>query len=476
MTLSVTPEADGPSAIIELGGPVATLRFGLPGTPPPGWVGDDEDLFCGITDEVEARLRRFADLDDVSLVVSLDNRSDAPVPLPPVALAVTAAPGWVGWSWTADAEGFVALAPTDRDGPVVLISLARGFLRAEPDRSVFTDSVTPGQGLFHLLPPHGTVDAHRRLSTHLRVSIRPDLDSVAAGAPAWLPDLVQPDGTDLTLDTPDQGVSLGVSVTSVTVGTSAVVLGSPGHREVGVHGPRGVTRLRVTWVPRLEGWLGEVSSAWRSRRPSVCSSATGAVVAESVARGAAVDPEAAIDWLEREDWLLRGDLLGVAVAGVLAAHTLDETLLAAAWDALAERPVERGYGLVIMRLLLATLEAFPNLDPPVGELLAREASEAWAGLELALITRDDEEVTSPALRGVVHALGAGLPGQPLGLSAVDAARHVGLLRLCPESWALRTAAVRAAHKASGLLLGDYVEAALTDRAGLAWLLMGEATG
>jgi len=473
---------DGKGLDVTTGpGPVAQLAFGVAGA--EAGRGPDGDTVWSSPEGWEARLRRFPDLDGLSLVLTLDNRTGADLPLPPLGLAVTLAPGWCGWSWTPDVEGFIVVAP-DGTGPdaaaeSLVIRLRHGFWRSAHDRPVFVaatrrDAEAPrsASAAFHLADPSGALRPGGRHQVTLEVLA---LDSPAEAVrfePTWLPELVAPAGEEVRFDTPDLAVVPGRDAWASTDGTSAVVTGRPGHREVAVHGVRGVERLRVSWVPDLAPFLAGLAGALTTRRPSGVSSGTGAVVAGALARGACVDPEAVLDWLEREDWLARGDLLGVAISSVVAVQTRDAALLDGAWAVLQHLQPGRGVGLVTMRVWLASLSVSGEAADLAGHL-GRRNFDPVARLEYALLADGDPGLWGSAVTGLVNRLGGGLPGQPIGLSAVDAALAISVLRLVPESWPQRRAASLAAGKGTGLLLADCADGLHPQLDGLGWLLLGE---
>lgn len=463
---------------------VARFRFGLEGDPPAGWTPDPDELLRWSTDTLDARLRVFADVEAWSVFWTFDSRVDDDQALPLAGVAATAGPGWSGWSWTSDTDGLLALAPTDAEGPVWVVRLTQGALRAVPSLPVFTDEprepplfgptpLAPGTGAFHLTPPGGVLGAHRRFQTTLRVERVASLAAVGGLLPAWLPDLVAPAGDVVELVGADRAVVPSRTRPVTTDGDLARVGGGPGHGDVGIHGARGVQRLRVSFVPEVPSLLVGLVEVLKARRPSAVTSASAVVVSEALVRSATVEPAAVIDWLEREDWLARGDLLGVAVAANLAASTRDRALAADAAHALSERAVVPGFGLVAMKVWLANLAVGGGVVDTTTLFAAPADADGLTRLELALVGYRSEETCDPALAGVVNRLGGRLPGQPLGMPASEAGRLVSLLRLCPEGWERRAEASETAEKAAGLLLCDYADGLHTDLDGLAWLLLGE---
>lgn len=454
------------------GGDVVEFAFGLPGDPVPGWEPDESEARLTTADSFTARLRHLGDEAGWTTIVSLDNTADVERALPPLGMAATVAPGWCGWSWSCDTEGFVLVAPVDAVGPCLLARVRLGFLRVAADRPVFTAADRRGEGLgdgvaaFHLAHPTGSLRAFGRHQTTIEFSEVPDAAAAAGVLPGWMPDLVvAPHDPELLLETPDLAVVPGPGVQMGTQDTTSVLVWDPGHREVAVHGVRGVSRLRVSAMPALEPFLADLVTALKSKRPSAVPSAVGALVAGALARRAVLDPESALDWLEREDWLAREDLFGVAVAAIVATETLDEALLVQACEALAASPDAPGRGVVATRLWLATL----RLGVPPLDLTA----VLGGGLEAALLGAGDEGEWTTAVQGLANGFGVGrLPGQPIGLGEADAGLRVALLRLVPERWAVREVASEAAERAAALLLADHADGLHPSYDGLAWLVLG----
>lgn len=457
---------------------VALVAFGMPGDPVPGWQPDDTDARLTSDGTFTARLRHLDDEDGWTTIVSLDNEADVERALPPLGMAVTVASGWAGWSWTSDTEGFLAVAPADAAGPVLLVRVARGFVRASSQRPVFTprDRVSGAAGdpvaAFHLAHPTGSLRAHGRHQTTLEFSALDRLSDAAGVLPAWLPDLVIAPGDDLVVRTPDMALVPGPGVELATADTTSVMSARPGHREVAVHGVRGVQRLRATFAPAAQPLVADLVEGLRSRRPSAMPSSAAAVVAGGLARRWVRDASGALDWLEREDWLARGDVWAPAIAAMVATETHDEDLLRAACEACVETDAGAGAQLVATRCWLATLRmGMAPLDLTRGFALASD--EGLAGFEVAVLRNADADRWSPVADGLAHRLGGALPGQPVGLAEAEAGLLVALLRLVPEEWPARARATEASEKAASLLLADHADGLQPGLEGLAWMLVGE---
>lgn len=460
---------------------VAEFVFGLPGEPVPGWEPDETEARLTVAESFTARLRHLGDPDGWTTIVSIDNTADVERALPPLGMAVTVAPGWCGWSWTSDVEGFLLVAPAGAAGPCLLLRVRQGFLRAASDRPALTAADRRGEGLgdgvaaFHLAHPTGSLRAFGRHQTTVEFSQVPDAAAVVTALPGWLPELVVAPGDELRLDTPDLAVVPGPGVRMGSEDTTSVLVAPPGHREVAVHGVRGVQRLRVSFTPGFDPFLADLVTALKSRRPSALPSATGAVVAGALARRAVLDPENVLDWLEREDWLARGDVFGAAVAAIVATETHDEALLEAAAETLLGLEPGPGWGVVATRCWLATLQVgLPPIDLTRAFVRLKEGGEL-ARFESAALGGGAEP--PGAVSGLANRFGVGvLPGQPVGLPEAEAGLLATLLRLVPEHWGSRAAASEAAERAVALLLADHADGLHPAYDGLAWLLVGDLAG
>lgn len=462
------------------GRPVAEFAFGLPGEPVPDWTPDEQDARLTIADGFSARLRHLPDEDGWTTIISLDNGADVERALPPLGMAVTVASGWAGWSWTSDTEGVLVVAPAAGEGQALQVRVGRGFVRAAQSRPVFVPRDRRGDGLgdgvaaFHLAHPTGALRGHGRHQTTLEFSAVPHPDAAASVLPSWLPPLVVANGDELRLDLPDQAIVPGPGVELATADTTSVLTGQAGHREVAIHGLGGVQRLRASFTPAQDAFVADLTTALTSRRPSGAASATGGLVAAALARRAVLDADRSLDWLEREDWLARGDVWGPAIAAVVATETHDDALLEAARAAVLEGPVGPGSAIVASRVWLATLRmGAPPLD--LSAVFARLDAAGAAGLEAAVLRGAAAGPWTGAVAGLVHRLGGGLPGQPVGFGEPEAGLAIAVLRLVPEHWRGRQAATVAAEKGAGLLLADHADGLHPTHDGLAWLLLGEVS-
>lgn len=469
---------------------VATVWFAVPGEVVEGWEADDGEWLLTRAGGVQVRLRADWSPDAVTLHLTVDNQTAEPVELPYLGLGVRVGSGTVGWSWASDLDGIITLVSGVSGEGGVRLRLQRGFLRAAGELPVYADESTEealpglaladgGQGAFHLGPPAGRLGAFRRHEVVLDLAPLGRLEDASVLLPPWLPPAVAEADEDLAISLPDEAVVPGSQVEDETEDDTVHLVGRPGHREVRVHGPRGVRRVRLAWCPTRAQLLTALGESLPRRRPQRASDAAGVVVVEALRRGFVADADRALDWLDQVDWLDRDTLLADAAAGLLAATQRERRQVDAAWDFLGRRAIQPGYGLAVMQLWQATLGQDPDRTEAAHELLARPAPDPASGLELALLGYRSAEALGPALAGLVNLLGGPLPGRPLALAASRAAIAASLLKLCPEGWPIAPDAAAAAWKTDALLRADYAPAVTgedplhADLDGLAWLLLGD---
>lgn len=474
--------------ILDAAGDLAlTLTFALPGETPTGFEPDDADLALTEGDGVQARLTRFAQGDVERFSVTLDNSTAEPVEPPYLGVGVTVGASYVGWVWSSDANGLVVVRPTRSLDAGFALTLAHGFFRAALGPVTFPAEAEPRVGV-HLCPPGVPIGAHRRFESVL--VLRPaDAGEGAWAPPGWLPQLIEPAGTAMVFGLPDAALVPGPGVSVQIADTDQHVTGAPGHREVSVQGAEQGGRLALTWSPEIRTLVAAAVTELVRRRPQQASDAAGAIVAEALWRGWTPDPDHAVDWLEQVDWLRRGTLLATYTAGQLALSQRERGASEAVWTRLAELPIEPGYGIALVKLWLAEL-GWSERTEAAQRLLAGRPNDATGdlALEFALLGHPvpsfhrrvdpDLSVLDIGLLQLAARLGDDLPGRPLGLDAVTAARAITMLRMTPEtSWVALPAAITA-EKARRLLLADHAgvltgEDWTADLAGLAWLLVGE---
>lgn len=450
---------------------VAEFVFGLP----DGAAGEADDLRAQAGPLEVALRQRDLGGDWVSELV-IDNTGAEEAALPPLGMVVRVEPGWAGWSWSAETDGFVAVVPETDDGPGLLVRLRQGFLRAGVPSPTFAPdgrrpgALEPGMAAFFLANPAGALRGHARHVTRLEFGPLPDLDAARAILPAWVPELIARPGDEIRFETPDQALVPGPGARVAGDDIASVLTGTPGHRELAVHGPRGVTRLRTTFTPDPDRLAADVAAGLLQRRPAGLPTAAGAVVAAALARRAG-DPGVALDWLEREDWLARADQFGPLIAMTIAVETHDEALGTAALEAVEGRRFGPGDGLIASWVWLGALRL--GVGPLDLSRVLAGASTHEERFEAALIRQAPEADYAVGVRALTRRLGAGLPGQPLGVTAADAGLGVAMLRAVPEGAAARRDAVAAADTAAALLGADYADGVQPRHDGLAWLLWSQ---
>lgn len=443
---------------------VADFVFGLP----EGSRLDSDDVSVAVG-EVGVLLRQRGSGDRWLSEIVLDNSAADEVKLPDVDMVVRVEQGWTGWSWTAGAEGFLVVAPESGDGEPLLVRLRQGFLRACAPVPAFAshgDALGPGSAAFALTS--GSLRGFGRCVTTLEFGPIPDLDAAGAAIPSWVPGLVVAPGDEVRFEAPDQALVVGPGVSVVECDGASLVTALPGHRELAVHGPRGITRLLATFTPELDALAAEVAAGLVRLRPAALQTTAAAVVAAALSRRAIADPDAALDWLEGEDWLAREDQFGPLVATTIAAETRDRALGEAAMTAIVERRFGRGDGLIASWAWLGALRlGIAPLD--LSRVLARAATtaERW---EAALIRQEPGEAYDAGVQTLIRQLGGVLPGQPMGLDADEAGLSVALLRAVPEHARVRAAATATAEKAAAELAADYADGAEHSQDAMAWLI------
>ena len=127
--------------------------------------------------------------------------------------------------------------------------------------------------------------------------------------------------------------------------------------------------------------------------------------------------------------------------------------------------------------LLAGLALGEDVRDEAVALLSRPSGTDWVGLELAVLNLRSAEVAGPLFSGLINTLGGDLPGEPVGLDAVQQVQLTGLLQLCPEEWPMAVGAAACATKNSRRLLAQVAASDFAnpeDLAVLAWLALGES--
>ncbi|MFT3862439.1 hypothetical protein [Micropruina sp.] len=369
----------------------------------------------------------------------------------------------VVWAWPAGAEAVLAIGPRRRGGPVVGLRLTQGWLGADCDG-------------FALAPEGLLLAPGRRWVGSLRAELLPDLRGIGARLPAWLAPLELTAGQPWEFRQPDQALVVQPPATTRAEGDAVQVLGGAGRAGVLLHSARGLTALTLSFAPTLDTLLAAVASAvLRGDRPA--SPAAAFVVAEALGRSLISQPLAAEEWLDDYDWQRETDLLAIASGIVRGQRAGNARPVRAALRRLRVVHPQLGFGRVVMAAWLAGLALGDDARDDAVALLTRPSGADWVGLELNVLNLRSVEVAGPLFDGLINALGGDLPGEPVGLSAVQQAQLTGLLQLCPEEWPMAGAAAVCATKNSRRLLAAVASSGFggpDDLAVLAWLALGES--
>lgn len=471
---------------------VGVLRFGIPVESTTDWTVHGEFSYVGYTEGLGVTLRVFEDVDVVSLILTVEADPGTDVAVPQIDCELELAAGHSGWGSVTGASGFLVVSPAEGEGPVVTVGLRRGRLEdlrgervflADPEpESLFDVEVAPQRPGFarFAVEPVDVLTGGRRAQTVLRIASYPTFDAAVSDlTQSPMADAAWGPGGPVVIDAPDQALVVPAGVViepdEEPEGPieASVVNGPPGHHFAQLRGASGSHMMRLSFNPKVSELMGDACLNAVSTDVRQASSALGFLVSQSLQLGIAPDVEAALDWCESTDWLDRDDLFGVATTANLARLGRDSALFCAAWGALGEQPMTFGYGLVALHTYLAGISVLGK--EPIGftQLVASRAPDDLARLEMGMIGTRSEETFRPILHGAINRLGGGhTHGQPLGVTASEAGRLVGVLRLTPENWTLRSRAVDAAAHAETLLLCDAI-AAPEEYEGLAWLKIGD---
>ena len=378
-------------------------------------------------------------------------------------LRVRPGPRCVVWAWAAGAEGLIAIAPAGRPAPVVGLRLTQGWLR------------NAGDG-FALAPPDLTLAPGRRWIGTLRADLYPSMDAVGARLPAWLTPLELTAGQPWEFREPDHALVVTPPATTRVEGDAVQVIGAAGRSGVTVHSPRGLTSLTVSFAPMLDTVLA-AGASWVLRGGAPLTPAGAFVVAEALGRALISEPSAAERLLDAQDWSQEADLLAIATGIVRGQRSGNARMVRAALRRLGLVHPQPGYGRVVMAAWLASLALGEDAREEALALLSRPSGSSWVALELNVLHLRSQEVSGGSFAGLINALGADLPGEPVGLDAVAQAQLVGLLQLCPEEWPMAPAAAACATKNSRRLLAAVAASDFGDPDDLdvlAWLALGQS--
>lgn len=255
-------------------------------------------------------------------------------------------------------------------------------------------------------------------------------------------------------------------------GDAVQVIGEAGRAAVVLHSARGLTALTLSFAPTLDALLAAgASTVLRDRLPP--SPAAAFVVAEALGPG---QPAAGRrEWLDDYDLEHATDLLAIASGIVRGQRSGNARAVRVALRQLQLVHPQLGFGRVVMAGWLAGLALGEDVRDDAVALLSRPSGTDWVGLELAVLNLRSAEVAGPLFSGLINALGGDLPGEPVGLDAVQQVQLTGLLQLCPEEWPMAASAAACATRNSRRLLADVAASGFAgpdDLAVLAWLALG----
>ena len=259
-------------------------------------------------------------------------------------------------------------------------------------------------------------------------------DELTEDLPSWLPRLELAAGEPLQLSTPDLALTVPAHTSVDEIGDLREVLpdGGVGARSLVLTGAQGTIILDVVWSPSVVDVLDEVAAAAlknAERRQGVaCLDPAGAIVVQrsSLSGGDVEDAlDRALEMARPEDpW-------SIVLWTTAYAATGRAELLQRAEEASEVLPLVPGCGLAAMQLALARLTL--GIDAATSHILlsrlARQVGDAATALELAVVGARIATPIDDLARVAVSELGAGLPGRPSRLTAVEIARRVAILRL-----------------------------------------------
>jgi hypothetical protein len=421
-----------------------------------------EPAVAADVDEVEFS---FAPADGIGLVVRHSFSADWGVrvtfvshTLDPLSLVTeltwAPAPECLAWAVAAGATGGYAVPGPDGHGPLLGGELVLGACDAISEHAI-------GLGRIELGPLERRVVQWRwSWYANPRAFVRNRFAHVPR-------DLVLPENESARIMADDDAAVVAPGVDTARRGPH-LELSSPGPQRVSVEvrSHRGVTAYEMEWVERLDDGLVELGDRLlegpRSRAGVVVLADIDAalVVQHLLVRGQLGNPDEADDalglFIARAGASRAVDGRGVSLLCSEFERTGDPDLLdeAAAGLARLGRPVP-GLGLAAAQVCVARLTSGQSLDPVLthlervaGTTAGTDLEDVAAGLELRLTTAprggdgedpDRRRTVEAEVRRIGAALGAGLPGRPVGPLPVDRQAYLaGVLGLLPEALGARS--------------------------------------
>lgn len=363
-----------------------------------------------------------------SVRVLVVNQSAAPLLLERIRIRIGAAPasGFSGWCWASGALGRLALLST-RGVQSLVFSVQRGTLR-----ELLVEGDDEGVGAAGELGPLRVAPNSREVVSLRGEWLRPD--QLTEDLPSWLPPLEFAAGEPLLLSTPDFALSVpkDTSVAEDEDVVEVLPVGGVGARRLVLTGAPGTIVLDAAWAPPLADVLHQAASSvldGAERRQGVaCLDPASAVVLQRSSLGGG-DAEDAID--RALEMAPPDDPWSIVLWGSAFARTGRTDHLQRAVDAFRALPARPGCGVAALHLMVAQLTS--GTDPEAGRAvlarLAGEVRDAATALELAVVGAPVATPIDDLARTAVAELGAGMPGRPSGLGALEIAQRVAALRL-----------------------------------------------
>ena len=374
-------------------------------------------------------------------------------------LEVTLPSGQHGWLWPSGADGMLAVLPASGAGPVLVLHAVQAELREtgqSPDGRTVRLAVTT-RGL----------SAGERQVVILRVVALPELAAAGRLLPTWYEPLTLEVGDEWEAPLADLGVDCEppVTVTHPDRDDTVRVSAPAGRHRVGIHGRRGVTELTLEVAPPAADLLGPLAE--QVLDATSLDSAGSVVVHRALQAGRLPRVSSVEDSLDRFDWSSRGDLLAIAFGSERALLEGEREMAGEAVRQVAALPGQPGLARVRSLVWFAASALGVDTSP----LVPRLDGPALAVLEENLQLSRRSETSRAGLAAAINRLGAGLPGQPVGLDLVAQAQLVGLLESCPEQWPEAPLAGFTAQATRHRILARYQAAEVDDVTPLAWLLV-----
>lgn len=374
-------------------------------------------------------------------------------------LDVTLDDAHAAWLWPSGADGFAVVLPERGAGPVLVLHTVQAELRLSQP------GVAPSKHLRLSVSPDPM--ATGRQVVILRATVMQSLIAAATLLPSWYEPVTLDVGDEWTAPLADLGLDCEPPVTlDFTEDESQVRLTAPsGKHRVGVHGRRGVTDLVLEVAPAIADVLAEVAASQEQNES--LDGAAAFVLHRAVESGLLQRTAAIEDALDRFDWSVKPGALAVAFGSERALSDGEREMARVALqrsEGLAEGPGRPRVRSLVW--LAASALGVGSEPPPLGD-----GDPDVEGLEVDLALGRRTQASTDRLAAAINTLGAGLPGQPVGLDLVEQAHLIGVLETCPEDWPEAPLAGFTAQAARRRILASYATGETSDPTPLAWLLV-----